>query len=233
MEEKGIRFSKIIKTVEAIPLFSVLDPSETEALVKNSRVSEFSVGEDVYEPQNIILILKGSVAVIKQTGDKKLLMRTLSDGGVSGVASLFSEDSASVSSLIAQRSTEALYINQDTVSELLKNNGEFAMKYVEFLTSRIRFLNSRIKSYTSGSAEAKLAYHLMMSYESVSGEVKLSVSMSKLAEILDIGRASLYRAIEDLTRKGVIRKSERKIEITDNEKLRMIANGVIDKTNFD
>ena len=219
--------------MEAVPLFSVLGQSETEALVKNSRVSVFSAGDDVYEPQNIIVILKGSVAVIKQTGDKKLLMRTLSDGGVSGVASLFSEDSASVSSLIAQRSTEALYINQDAISELLKTNGEFAMKYVEFLTSRIRFLNSRIKAYTSGSAQSKLAYHLMMSYESVSGEVKLSVSMSRLAEILDIGRASLYRAIDDLTRNGVIRKSERKIEIIDNEKLCMIANGVMDKINLD
>lgn len=171
------------------------------------------------------MILNGSVAVTKRTGEKKLLMRMLTEGSVTGVASLYSEEAETVSSLNVTKTATVLRIPQEIISEMIHSNGTFAESYVVFLTSRIRFLNRRIKAYTSGSAEARLALHIAMSDETHRGEIDLGVSYTDLADMLDIGRASLYRALDDLTAKGIISRNGRKIVINDTPALLAVTEG--------
>jgi DNA-binding IclR family transcriptional regulator len=45
--------------------------------------------------------------------------------------------------------------------------------------------------------------------------VKLDVSISALSELLDVGRASLYRAFDKLTEDGFLRKDGRSFTLLD------------------
>ena len=218
-----MRASKICEILQSIPLFGVLDENGIKALVLKSIQSEYPIGSEIDTVGAITVVLSGAVAVTKHTGDKKLLMRMLVSGSVTGVATLYSEESEGVSSLTATKNTVALSIPQAVISELIHENGAFAEGYIAFLTSRIRFLNRRIKADTSGAAETKLALHIAMSDEAHTGQVDLGVSYTDLADMLDIGRASLYRALDDLTARGIISRNGRKIFIEDERALIEIA----------
>ena len=73
-------------------------------------------------------------------------------------------------------------------------------------------LNRKIRYLTAGSAERRLALYLS-SFESET--VELDASISSLSELLDIGRASLYRAFDTLIADGYIQKDGRTIHILD------------------
>ena len=221
--------SSINDVLKAIPLFSKLDDSSLGALCDGAEVSEFVSGETVIAPSGracVTVIVNGSASVMKPIGEKELLMRVISEGSVTGVASLFDDGLNPVSVLKANTSLSAVFILKERIIALIKTNGEFAESYARFLTSRIRYLNTRIKAYTSGSAEARLAFQLILSDESCTGKAAFGVSLTKLAELLDIGRASLYRALDILSEKKVIEKRGREILITDRQTLENIANGM-------
>lgn len=215
----------IFDTVRAVPLFASLSDSDLKSLISSSKLSKYEQGEIITSAGNITVVLKGSVSASKSSGDKKLIMRMFGAGNVSGVASLFSDEHDAVSTLTALNAVEVLIISGETISALIHSNGAFATDYIRFLTSRIRFLNSRIKAYTASGTEAKLALHLLFADETEAGEVELHVSYSRLADMLDIGRASLYRALDSLTAKGVIEKNGKRILIKNKAALQRISDG--------
>ena len=79
-------------------------------------------------------------------------------------------------------------------------------QYLEFLSGRIRYLNLKIGYLTAGGAERRLALYL---YSIGKREFRLTDSISALSELLDVGRASLYRAFERLREDGFLQKDGR------------------------
>ncbi len=219
MRQRGDELTtvKLTETLKNIPLFSVLTDKERAELSKSSQIFNFSAGENIPTGEDgaITVIISGSVAVMKN----ELLMRMLSQGSVSGVASLYGNEGAPVSVLRANTASTVASVNGDAVRSLIRQSPAFAESYIRFLTSRIRFLNRRIRAYTSGSAEAKLAFHILYSDDSETGTVDLGVSMSALADMLSIGRASLYRACDALVTRGAIRRKGNTVEIIDRDAL--------------
>ena len=216
----------IARILKGVPMFSTLSDTELGKIIQCSHVVSCQSGNTLKAENAITVILKGSVTVTKQHGDKKLLMRILGAKSVSGVACLFEEKHDLLSTLTAIKPTEALIIDQECVSALIKENSAFAMSYISFLTSRIRFLNGRIRAYTVGDTEAKLALHLLLSDENGTGEIELPVSLSSLADMLDMGRASLYRALDSLTEKGIISRNGKTITVNNSDALKHIAEGL-------
>ena len=218
-----MKISAIVKLLKDIPLFSALDDTDISYLIKNSEIKSYAQGKEIIANDKITVILKGSVIVTGQNDGKKLLIRMLGVGNLSGVASLFSDQHNAISTLTAQKATEALIIPHATVETLIGKNPEFALSYLRFLTSRIRFLNGKIKAYTVDSAEEKLALYLFMANENNADTVELSVSLSTLASMLDMGRASLYRAFDTLTEKGIISRAGKTIIINSYDALKQIS----------
>ena len=93
----------------------------------------------------------------------------------------------------------------------------FRENYIGFLGGRIRFLNRKIGYLTAGSAERRLALYLASLGP---GEVRLSIPFSALSELLDIGRASLYRALDRLEADGqIVRHGGRSLTVVNPEAL--------------
>ena len=222
---RTIRTSKVIDILSKIPLFASMSSDELAQLIDIGQICRYEPNRVIEHDGMLAVVLSGSVAVTKSSGDKRLLMRMLGQGSVTGAASLYCDGSEPISTLTAQKTSEVLTIPQSVISEFIHMNGDFAEDYITFLTSRIRFLNRRIRAYTTGSAEAKVALQLLMSDETHTGTVDIGVSYSALADMLDIGRASLYRALDDLTAKGIISRNGRKITINDTDLLLKISEG--------
>ncbi|MEE1115417.1 MAG: Crp/Fnr family transcriptional regulator [Clostridia bacterium] len=208
--------SKIFKGADALFLGSVLD--------KQALFKVFNSGETVFSPSSdgnsVGIIISGNAWVFSDDEAKNVLLRTLSVSDVFGVSNLFSKEKF-VSRIIAHRRCEVLFIHADTVKYLLENDKTVMYNYVNFLSDRICFLNRKISCLTAGSVERRLALYLCSAIEvsfdtnenDAVYDLALPVSFSSLATMLDVGRASLYRAFDRLEADGFITKNGNHITV--------------------
>lgn len=165
--------------------------------------------------QKLCILADGVLTVFREHNGNRVLLNEIKAPGIVGAASLFGESSFYQTTVKAKKRCQVLLLQQSQMNELIKSDGEFAMNYIRFLSDRIRFLNKRIASFTSGSAVSRLSVYL--ANRQIDG--KCEISRARLATELDIGRASLYRALDTLTQQGIIETDGKVIIILDEERL--------------
>ena len=158
-------------------------------------------------------LISGRAVVHTLDESKKVLLRFLFAGDALGVAGLFSEESE-ISKIYAETECKCVFFSEEAISKLLEISSVFRKNYIGFLSSRIRFLNQKIAYLTAGTAERKLALYLLTLG---TGAVELKESIGSLSDLLDIGRASLYRAFDKLCDDGYLLKNGRQITILNSE----------------
>ena len=115
-----------------------------------------------------------------------------------------------MSKIYADGACRCIFFSQESISRLLEQSDVFRRNYICFLSNRIRFLNRKISYLTAGSAERRLALYLL-SFEK--REVELEDSISSLSDLLNLGRASLYRAFDKLCEDGHLIKDGKKLTV--------------------
>lgn len=161
------------------------------------------------------LVLSGEAVATTTDNAKNTLLRFLRPGDFFGIANLFGEQEC-VSSVRARKKCRIFFFTEEAVRELLEVDRAFLYNYLAFLSSRICYLNQKIRYLTAGSAERKLALYLCSFGRDT---VEVDASLSSLSELLDIGRASLYRAFDTLIADGYIQKEGRTIKLLDIDAL--------------
>lgn len=162
------------------------------------------------------VLLEGRLEIQSSDHGRSVILRELRAPGIFGAAALFCEEEAPFSSIHAKCSSRILWISLEAVRALLAEDAPFREAYLTFLAGRVRFLNRKIRCFTAGSAERRLAMWLL----SEEGEsVTLPASMTALADMLDIGRASLYRALDKLVEDGLILRDGRQITVLSQENI--------------
>jgi len=211
---------KILEILKASPIFSKASVENLSVALNEGTcfIIEYSSGSVVSPPEGVGkcvgIIFSGSAKVYSTDGDRNVLLRRMSEGDVFGVATMFGQGGDKISSIIAGRGCKVLFISYSAVAKLLESDAEFMYEYISFLSGRIRFLNRKISFYTSGSAERRVALYLS-SFNSE--EIEPDIPMNSLCELLDIGRASLYRAFDKLTDDGFIKRDGDKINIVNRQ----------------
>lgn len=162
------------------------------------------------------ILLKGRAAILSADEEKNLILREMTKGEIFDAASLFLKDPPPLSRIVAKTACTALFLDADAVRNLMTSSPAFLDAYLSFLADRVQFLNAKIRCYTAGSAERRLALFLADG----DGETYTrTVSLSALSRVLDIGRASLYRALEKLEQDALILHNGRRITVISKTKL--------------
>ncbi len=205
----------------SVPLFAGLPPELLRAAAeKSGGVCELPPGELLLSPETegstAAVLLGGRATVTTPDSGHALLLRFLAPGDVFGVANLFSGEPF-VSIIRAETVCRCCYFSQEAISELLDVSRVFRESYIGFLSGRIRYLNRKIGYLTAGGAERRLALYLSSLGEC---EIKLQDSITSLSELLNLGRASLYRAFDRLCEDGYLIKNGRTLTVPDPEALK-------------
>jgi len=181
-----------------------------------SDVKNYQAGDKVYtresSPESLGIVLAGRL----QAEKNGVIMRVLEPRDIFGVAALFNKGNGYVSDIIAVKNSRVLFLTQDVLVKLMREDFAVAENYLSFLSGRVCYLNRLIADYTENSAQGKLAsflYHAAV--EQGTESPVISYNMSSLASALSIGRASLYRAMNSLVEAGVIERKGRQIVIND------------------
>lgn len=172
------------------------------------------------------LLCRGRIRVSKPvSGDRRILLSTLEAGGLFGAASLFTEQPEVGNDLRTLAPCTVALFPEPLLEAWFRQDFRLTRNYLGYLTGRIHFLNARIAGFTAGSAECRLAHYLLgrLPAGAEAGEVLLSTSMMALAQTLDISRASLYRAVENLEAQGVLCRRGKSMAIPDRGRLQAVS----------
>lgn len=212
---------KTFGKIAAHPFFKDVDDALLRRVLNGNGVSvrSFAVGEVIRSPEETAkiagVLLSGKASVTTRDPARSVLLRYLGAGDPFGIANLFC-DEPFVSLIRAVSPCVCFFMTEDAVRALLDESPAFRETYIGFLGGRIRFLNRKIGYLTAGSAERRLALYLS---SLGGGEIRLPLSICALSELLDMGRASLYRALDRLEADGYIVRQGRSITVADPEVL--------------
>jgi len=185
----------------------------------NVAICEFSSGSEICSPLTkhvpLGMIISGKACVYSANDEKKVLIKTITEGVVFGIATLYGEDSPFPTRISAATSCKVLFISPEAVRALIENDKRVMRAFMTILSKKIVYLNKKINSLTAGSAEKRLS--VFLAENAIDNVYTQTTSASAIATMLDIGRASLYRAFDKLEAEGFIERLEKTVIIKDKE----------------
>ncbi|MDD5902365.1 MAG: Crp/Fnr family transcriptional regulator [Oscillospiraceae bacterium] len=194
--------------------------------VSDCTVEEYSKNDIVFSKtsftRSLGIVLGGKLRVTKENADKRpIVMSTLQSGSLFGAAALFNSQGEYVTQITAIEHSRILFLPQRLIERMIEREPEIAENYIRYLSERILFLNRKIYFLTAGTAEQRLASFLLDNLSE--GEYsEMPMPMHRLADALNMSRASLYRAFDLLIESGAVSKQGKLVCISNAELLNQL-----------
>ena len=166
---------------------------------------EIIYGRDNYE-RALGILLSGKAEAFAR---EKSALTNFFVGDTFGAAALFGGEEY-VSVIRATTDCRVQFLPEKMLRQLFVDYPQTAVNYIAFLSAKVRFLNGKIATYTSAGVSGRLYYWLGANCDEA-GHLPAGITMTKLAKTLNVGRTSLYRAVEELEKKGLIEKQNGKV----------------------
>lgn len=192
--------------------------------VSDCTAAAYEKNEVVYDKTNFSrslgIVLEGRLRVTKENADKRpIVMSTLQRGAMFGAAALFNSEPEYATKITAIEHSRVLFLPQRLIKRMIEREPEIAENYIRYLSERILFLNRKIYFLTAGTAEQRLAGFLLDNL-AVGEFSEMPMTMHRLADALNMSRASLYRAFDELTASGAVSKQGKLVCINNAELLK-------------
>ncbi len=185
------------------------------------RIDSFGIGDEICSPRTKInavgIMLSGTATVLPLSEGGNTLLKTLCPNEMFGISNLFSDTLPFPTIITSKAESSVLFIDKNSFKYLIDTDKNALEAYICVLNNKIAYLNQKISTLTAGSAEKRLALYL--AENECNGLFSSDLSMSSLSDMLNIGRASLYRALDTLIQNGLISKQGKKIFIHDKNAL--------------
>lgn len=192
--------------------------------VSDCTAAAYEKNEVVYDKTNFSrslgIVLEGRLRVTKENADKRsIVMSTLQRGAMFGAAALFNSEPEYATKITAIEHSRVLFLPQRLIKRMIEREPEIAENYIRYLSERILFLNRKIYFLTAGTVEQRLAGFLLDNL-AVGEFSEMPMPMHRLADALNMSRASLYRAFDELTASGAVSKQGKLVCINNAELLK-------------
>ena len=212
---------KAVKTLSQTAPFSALSPNRILSLVSSEDVvlKEFSAGQQIFPCRSVSDALGVLLSGECRTLAGKKIVSTCSEGALFGAAELYCpQDQIGLKSEAAQV-CRVLFISHHAVDMLIEDSSDFARSYIALLSESVIKSQSQAQTLAGTSAEKTLAGYLLERPRNAKNEVALPQDMMKLSKQLNLGKNSLFKAIDTLNSSGAISFNGSAVCIKDEEKL--------------
>ncbi len=199
-------------------LFKNIDLKTIEDILQrlNLNYTEFQKKETICsfdsEERRVGFILTGECIINRITAETVIPINRLQAYSSFGIASTFSEQHKYLTQIVALRPSKIVFIERRDIISLLKLSPEISLNIIEFLSDRIGFLNDKISTFSINDCALKVARFIVLKNEAEKSNC-IKFSCKTAAETLNIGRASIYRALKILTDLEYIEHESKKIII--------------------
>ena len=220
---------EVVDFLSNIFMFSDIEKDSLADLITifMPEVTHFSHGEKIISPDDfdtrIGIIMKGECEVKKlKSNGGAIPLNQLKAGDSFGVLGVFSDVREYPTEIISKKASDILFFEKNQVLKMIEHDSKIAMNIIRFLSNRIAFLNEKISTFSSDNVEQKFSNYVIS--ESRKRNIQhFEINLKRTAEEINSGRASLYRVIDDLSKKSLIKLENKQIFILNFHELERIA----------
>ena len=163
------------------------------------------------QPTSALYVLcSGQASAFSADDTHTVMLRSFKPYEIFGISNLFT-DRPFATRVMARTPCTVLILDREFLSYLIDHDATVRYQYISFLANKTLYLNHKIACLTAGSAEKRLAFWL--DAQACCDSVTLEIPMSALCTMLDMGRASLYRAFDQLERDGFIKRDGKTVTL--------------------
>jgi CRP/FNR family transcriptional regulator, cyclic AMP receptor protein len=204
-----------LELIRRVPLFSMLTPTQAEAVADAVIKRRFKRGELVVEQGKktnaLFIILTGRARVLTtDTRGREVILANLSPGDYIGEMSLIDNEPHSAS-VRAEIQTDVLMLGRVEFARCLPENTSMAYAVMKGLVQRLRHADRKIESLALMDVYGRVARALIEASETdAQGQVFIrdKVSRQDLAKMVGASREMVSRVMKDLEERGYIETLE-------------------------
>jgi len=213
--------------LKGVFLFKDLKPQTLSKILEeiNVDVKDFEAHQTIYSPeeykQMLGFVLRGSCVVEKLNARGPVPLNIISKGDSFGIMAVLSDKEEFPTRIVAKNSATVVFISKEDVLDLIKRYPTVMFNLIRFLTEKIVFLNQKVATFSADSVQCKLASFILNEYKKTSS-LSFAFNCKRTSDAINVGRASLYRAIGTLCEEKIIEFENKTITIIDLEGLERI-----------
>lgn len=210
----------VLESLSECPIFRNISKDDLCTIAeKYTSLSVCEKHEVIFSENNytrsLVIIIKGSASVTKQSGSSKILMSILRKGDIFGMATLFYEEENYLTQITALEKVTLAVFSKENVQKIFSLYPAVSENYITILSEKIHFLNKKISTYTKSETIQKVASFILQYANDNKTVSDLPYSITSIADALNVGRASVYRAFDTLENDSVIQREGKTIKILD------------------
>ncbi len=200
-------------------LFNTVKPDILSDIIKGAspEIKDFSRKEIIYSPneyeKKVGFIARGECVVEQTKSDgRNVPLNLLRTGDSFGIMAVLSNEPEFPTKVTAVKDSTVIFITKEKLLSILRKHTDVAMNLIYFLSNKIAFLNKKISTFTRDTVEDKLANFLLQEYRRIDS-LEIPFNCQRASKAINVGRASLYRAIAALSESNIIKSENKKIII--------------------
>lgn len=204
-----------------------LTPDELLLVEKSTTILEFKAHETIVKQGYVadhIMLIENGVSRLDVTNDGKIsTVGLLGAGSFIGIMCSFACRNMDYSSVALEKTVVKL-INMDVFQQLIRENGEFAlklMKHMSYLTAGMLHWITRIADKNVDGALAIMLQEFSKVYSSL--EFTLPVSRIELAEMCGFSKESVINSLSRMHVDEILKVAGKKINILSPDRLDLVA----------
>ncbi len=202
-----------------IPLLKIIPPAR---LADSLIVRKYGVGSHIFEQgdptSGLWFVIEGRVAVERIESDGNLTTTGIwTAGDIVGIAGLWDQSGYPASARALTNPTSMGWISRDMVMRLHQEVPAVGLEISRLLSERLRFIQESMSSRQGRPILNQVASVLWTLYARMGAVIGLT--HEDLAHIIGTHRETVSRALQELTRAGMVVSHHGSIEIVDPDKL--------------
>lgn len=210
--------------------FKQLNKEELDLSDKHRVQLNFKAGETIFKQgsfaNHVHFVKHGLVKLYLEVpnSEKNLVINLLPDGNLLGLPSIYGNKVYTYTASAIENTTVCI-IENETIKELIENNGKFAAELIRTMNNCSNSTFTRFVSLTHKQLNGRLADALIYLSEDIykSPIFKLSLSRADIGELTGMSTMSVVKVIKDFKDNNIIKNEDGAIEIINMPLLKRIS----------
>lgn len=213
--------------LDAEECLNILSDKEKKELVDNKTDLVFEAGEIIVKRgilvSNILYLNKGLVKLDIVNDNKLSTVGLIQPHSFIGIICCFAFKKYDFTVTAIER-TDVSFIDINIFEKFIKSNGEFALNLIRHMSGITNKMFHRITTLSQKNIEGALSI-LLLDFCNIyrSKDFTLPMTRQELAHLLGYSKESVINTLSKFNRDGIIKVSDRKIELINYEKLEQIS----------
>ena len=210
-------------------LFASLDEQQLQRVAKRAVLLKRNSGTLLFEQREpakrFYLLLEGQIKLFRLSPDgNEKVIEIITPPGTFAEALMFLESPYYPVNAQALRDSRLIAIDAPDYLDMLRGSAETCLALLGDLSQRLHGLVREIDHLTLQSASCRVAAYLHEQAGDHHREIQLSMSKGVLASLLSVTPETFSRILKQLSAKGIIKVSGKRVEILDADALEGAAN---------